>query len=717
MTKSSPLSNHKAKKLIQYFGTSPAADKLTEMWDMGRARSRGWCLLNPSTLGDDIFIVAAAIGLRVIGNIALNGKTNLQKGNYHEVIYAIGYALWEELELRSLAKIYPALVTKASATANLQSKAMPGSPMRYSVRRVTETAVRAQAHNRAYAGGSISTLDKTMLQSAGALVLHAILNSISEVTMRTVSHKKRRSRIIEVDPSFLSRVSQVVTPTTLTKAPLLTDPDTISTGIHAGLLVTKNWRMPKKSFTFSGSHALALGELYGQKVSVQQLGAEWIDNLNDVLIDSVPPPPEMPRRKNNPTPREWAIYYRMCRVRSKAMKTAFRTRRTVNASIRNDGRDGYQTYNLDYRGRIYVNDDNLNFQSNKFTRYLMLNQEKAYEHDDQHIQLQWNNAGLAGLPLSGQLVHPKALLAGYEMSEAFERASVYYAWHDRNEYSYRQKPVFYDFYCHGFQIIALLTGDRDLAKDTGLIGNFPNGQDLYSRLATACGMARDDVKMALTRFVYGARFHNVCRAVAKEYTRLRTWEDAVKVATDKVRMLVHMVSTLYPGIGHILTLREEVSERGWDTLEFYVPNIAHKVKMDYRRRDSKQIQLFTADNVSYKAYQSELTTQPDKRRNHNALIPNIIHACDSFVAANTVWRYRQDTGCAIFPVHDSFGADARVGAYMRQSIESLAWAISTAYDQGRFLEVQGLSGNSVVLPRVGDTISLNEITGPLYRVG
>ncbi len=232
-----------------------------------------------------------------------------------------------------------------------------------------------------------------------------------------------------------------------------------------------------------------------------------------------------------------------------------------------------------------------------------------------------------------------------------------------------------DASCSGFQIMALLTGDEELARQVNLLSE-TKSHDLYSYVAEKAGIyaileemgiegrfARHCAKAVVMLVGYGAGVATVGEGILKK-------GDAWELDTDGA-----IVASYFGGVRLSVLEATQLAEAGVGTLYTLFPTLEN-IKQEAQRWAKEQGTEWSSPSgircVKHAIDINEETGEVYADAGAAGALPNLIHSIDGAIAARVITTFDG----AVVTIHDSFGSSVATARSMRRCVaEAYVWAI------------------------------------------
>ena len=259
-----------------------------------------------------------------------------------------------------------------------------------------------------------------------------------------------------------------------------------------------------------------------------------------------------------------------------------------------------------------------------------------------------------------------------------------------------------DASCSGFQIMSLLTGDEELARQVNLLS--PTKEyDLYTHVAEAAGIftilsemgidqrfARHCAKAVVMLVGYGAGVDTVAEGILKKGDDIELDHELAVIsstfggvrlsildATQLAQAGVDTLFDMFPGLEHLKRCAQKWAKQSGGT-EWVSPSGLHCVKNDIGF-DPETGRAYVEDGAA-------------------GALPNLVHSVDGAIAARVITTFDGN----IVTIHDSFGAGVADARKVRRCVaEAYLWAVSEfdapfQFDAGAPLDTDAILNSALV---------------------
>ena len=232
-----------------------------------------------------------------------------------------------------------------------------------------------------------------------------------------------------------------------------------------------------------------------------------------------------------------------------------------------------------------------------------------------------------------------------------------------------------DASCSGFQIMALLTGDADLAMQVNLLSP-EKSYDLYSHVAEEAG-----IFAMLSEMGIEARF---ARLVAKAVVMLVGYGAGVATVANGILAKGdcqeqdedgNVIASTFGGVRVSVLDATQLAEAGVGTLYQLFPTL-ELMKQEAQRWAKEQGTEWTSPSGmlcrKHDVCIDEETGEVYADAGAAGALPNLVHSIDGAIAAKVIATF----GAACVTIHDSFGCGVAHVSRMRRCVaEAYVWAI------------------------------------------
>lgn len=295
-----------------------------------------------------------------------------------------------------------------------------------------------------------------------------------------------------------------------------------------------------------------------------------------------------------------------------------------------------------------------------------------------------------------------------------------------------QIPITQDASASAYQIISYFLLDKELAKNTNIIPNYDEDNNL--RISDIYTVFLDELKVylqtildaslydiicsRLTRklikglfmpIVYGKTVHSMIEDIYKNFsTLLRKGE--CKTLADIIYMFFKQK---YPGIINLMDLVRNV---GWirsalNKPVFYSMSVC-TTSQDYMK--SKPVNIWIYDRTNRKRRQVTLripTQERDRKKTIAATFANFIHQKDAFIAFNMILRTAVETGGRIhmYTVHDNFITTADYALTISNCYIDIFYSLVSPLYFVNFYIYRNMMGDHLSQPPLNEPFSFDKL--------
>lgn len=424
----------------------------------------------------------------------------------------------------------------------------------------------------------------------------------------------------------------------------------------------------------------------------------------------------------------------------------------------------YFPYQLDFRGRVYSMSTSLNPQSADFSRALLefadgkplrtpeaeewflVSGANLYGVDKVSFpqRRQWVDENRENIIKSAQ--SPHEFLFWTRADKPFQFLAFCFEYQDYVNVGLQHvthMPVHLDGSNNGIQLLSILSRDAEAGKATNCLPNCdPN--DLYGDIADVTkqlltedgsiesqfwldyGIDRKTTKRQVMVFPYGGTRYS-CEAYTQE------WFDDKEEAVGRrsfvdgateLRYVRHLSETIWKAIGQVLT--------GPKTLMDWFQNVARvfndeqmaimwelpsgfMVNQMYYNPSKARVKTKFGEHVRKVSIKLKDESRIYKRRQVNAVAPNIIHSLDANLLMSIVNRCRQQGLHHMQVIHDSFACPAPDIPVLFKTIRSATvdlFGEDLLYNL--YEQFQSQVETKLDKPPKFDTMDINDIENSLY---
>lgn len=247
-------------------------------------------------------------------------------------------------------------------------------------------------------------------------------------------------------------------------------------------------------------------------------------------------------------------------------------------------------------------------------------------------------------------------------------------------------PVAIDFTTNAFQIMSALYGDEKTAQLTNVVPS-KRVYDLYDDIAKECGnkIKRKHAKRVVMLDAYGAVDATKREALIDEGF---DYKEAVKAVDEISKKLMDVC----PAIGNV---KEHIRNRVKGAVKDKKPakpfsfTTPTGLTMNQYYMGSEPLEISsTISNKTIKHVYHIYDPEKPSRKNYSAAAPNVIHAIDGAIVANTVIGFGGD----LIAIHDCFAARSpeveRLAQAARDAFADVVGAVDIGLDKIGLVDVE-----------------------------